>query len=106
MSGLFLGSGLKSINDREVKQALEMMKDQLPNGVNIDDLAAIGDFQLNDGEALLTSEVLALSDELKEWIAEYEDVLKDIDTDLMKYVSSEGLAMFVNMDMNYLKKSV
>ena len=106
MSGLFLGSGLKSINDREVKQALEMMKDQLPNGVNIDDLAAIGDFQLNDGEALLTSEVLALSDELKEWVAEYEDALKDIDTDLMKYVSSEGFAMFVNMDMNYLKKSV
>jgi len=106
MSLMMLGSGIKSVDDRDVKQALSMLREQMPDGVELDDLGFIGDFQLMGGEALLTSELLAMSEDAKEWVGKYEDALKDIDSDLMKYVSSDGLSLFVNMDMNYLKKSV
>ena len=109
MQFLFLGSGLEEIleemkTNRNAELAMKNIEDMLPDGIKLEDISSLTDFALNDGELLLTCEVPAPSDKMKEQIDKYDELSKDIDKELAQYSSGEMLNLFVNADaMNFFK---
>ena len=102
LSFLVSGKGLGQIDDRDMRKALQ----QLPEGLDINDVAAVADLQLNDGEALMESQILAFSTEWQEYIEESESAVNDITDELVEYVSNDGLAVFLNLDTNKLWEKI
>ncbi|MBQ8097578.1 MAG: DUF4836 family protein [Prevotella sp.] len=96
MQFLMLYAGLS--NMPEFKEAKQIM----PEGLEIEDMAVVADLELNPGEALMTGEMVALSKELEDYMKETYKVMKPISKEQTKYISDNGLSLFVNLDVTKL----
>ena len=76
----------------------------LPNGLKYEDISYLFDLSAEKGKASLAMEVLPSSDAWKKQIAESDKLVGKYSDDLLKYVSKDGFAMFVNMDIPGLLK--
>ena len=101
-SMLVSGKGLAQVGDRDLRQALQ----QLPEGLDISDMAAITDLQLNDGEMLFTGMFVPLNDEWQEYMEKTDRYAHEIDDTFTDYVSDKGLALFMNFEMNEFWKNI
>ena len=90
---LIMMSGFSEV--RDFKDAAQM----LPDGLDFDGLAGLIDFAMDNGEATLTSEYICLTDEWKEQMDKFDDMLGPLDGALVKYVSGKGLSAFANIDL-------
>lgn len=90
---LIMMSGFSEM--RDLNEAAQM----LPDGMDFDGLAGLIDFAMDNGEATLTSEYICLTDEWKEQMDKFDDMLGPLDGALVKYVSGKGLSAFANINL-------
>ena len=95
---LYLGSGIRHIDNHELKMAMKNVEKAWGENLKIEDLAVIADLELNKGETLLTSQVIPLSKAMKDYINESMKIYKPIGDDQIKLVSDKGLSIFANID--------
>lgn len=81
-------------NMREFKDA----DDDMPDGLKLKDFAYLMDLNTDAGEATITGEVMAKSDEWKDYISSYDDAYGNIGNSLLKYVSTDGAAVLANLN--------
>lgn len=89
---LLSGKGMGSI--RDFKEISELM----PKDLDIEEVAYLMDLTIDNGEAALTTEVLSKSDEWKDYLAKYDDLMGDVNGDLLQYIGKDGLAIFANIN--------
>lgn len=75
-----------------------MMKQSLPEGADLKDVACLFDLSMDKGEATLKYEVLTASDVWKKAVEECDEVYKPISGDLLEYISADGMAFVLNCD--------
>jgi hypothetical protein len=92
MQLLFNCEGLTKM--RDFNDAEQM----LPGGLKYNDLSYLFDLSVEKGEATLNTEVIAKSDAWKEQLEKSEKLVGNIGSELTKYISNEGLAIFANID--------
>jgi hypothetical protein len=95
---LFLGQGVNSIDEREVKKVISGIEESLPKGLKVKDIALLADLALNPGEMVSTLEAVALSDEWQDTMDKALAELKATDNDFAKYVSLDGAFALLNID--------
>ena len=89
---LFQGAGMENLPD------MDKVADMMPDGLELKDMTALVDFVLDEGEAVMTSEVIALSDEWQDYIDKWSDAMKPISKEQTKYISDKALSLFINID--------
>lgn len=86
---------LKGFSDmREIKEVAKSM----PDGIELDDIAILADFNIDGTDITLTGEVISEKKETKEKLDQYMDYLKDINQNMLQYCDAEGAGMFWNVD--------
>ncbi len=103
---LFQLSAFNNIKDRDTKMALMMAEKALPEGVKLEDMASVTDFQLNKGETLITTEGVMLSSKAQEYFEENLKMLKPIVKEQAKFISDKALSLFVNLDMKKFEEYI
>lgn len=89
---MFQGAGLEELPD------MDQVADMMPDGLELKDMAGVVDFILDEGEAVVTSELIAFSDEWQDYIDKASEAMKPIAKEQTKFVSDKALSCFVNID--------
>ena len=92
MQFLMLYGGLSSMP--EFRQVAELM----PEGLDMEDLAAVADLELSRGETVITGEMVTLSKEWEKYMEKAHNMAKPISKEQVKYISDKGLSMLINLD--------
>lgn len=98
MQTLILGSGMDNLPN------IDELTKAMPKGTELKDIAGIIDLVLNEGETIIESETVAMSDEWNEYVEKYENSAKEIDSKQLKYISDECFSAFLNVDIKETKK--
>ncbi len=75
-----------------------MMTTMMPEGLKMDEIAYLIDFEVEKGESKAIMEILSSSSEWDKQLKKNEEIAREIKGDLLKYMSKDGFALFFNYD--------
>ena len=93
MQMLFSYKGLSDMPEMRLVEGMFM-----PKNLKLADLAYLMDVHTEKGETKAQFDILTSSNEWDDWLKKGEDIYGKFKGDLLKYISKEGLALFVNIN--------
>ena len=81
---------------------MEELMEIFPDDVEFKDIAGVVDLALNAGELVMTGEAVPMSKGWKDYCEKYDKKARKIAAEQTKYISNNGLSMFVNLDVSGL----
>ena len=98
VSGKGAAEGLNKLAtlDRQAKEVVKVAEKALPG--KIEDISLLFDGTMKEGISTGTAELLTYSDEWKEAVKDFDNMLGDIDENTAEWASSKGIAVLANID--------